>query len=264
MELPIYQVDAFSSSVFRGNPAAICPLSEWLPDEILQSIASENNLAETAYFVPTGERFHLRWFTPGCEVDLCGHATLASAFVLFEYLNQPGETIHFDTKSGELTVTRNGELLTMDFPSRPPSAIHPDAALLSAMGGRPIEVLAARDVVLVYATEQEVLALAPDMSALTKLDHFGFIATAPGTSSDFVSRFFAPAKGVPEDPVTGSAHSTLIPYWAKKLGKTDLLARQVSKRTGELYCQLVGDRVKIAGYAAPYLRGTISFPSLSE
>jgi PhzF family phenazine biosynthesis protein len=260
MEIPIYQVDAFSSHVFRGNPAAVCPLENWLPDDTLQAIASENNLAETAYFVPTGQRFHLRWFTPGCEVDLCGHATLASAFVLFQYLNQPGETIFFDTKSGELTVTRSGDLLTMDFPSRPPKTIEADPRVVAAIGGNPLEVLAARDVVLAYETEAEVLALSPDMAALSKLDHFGFIATAPGTKSDFVSRFFAPAKGVPEDPVTGSAHSTLIPYWAKKLGKTELLARQVSKRTGELYCKLEGDRVKIAGHAAPYLKGTISVP----
>jgi PhzF family phenazine biosynthesis protein len=260
MELPIFQVDAFSSHVFRGNPAAVCPLEKWLSDETLQSIAAENNLAETAYFVPKNDRFHLRWFTPGCEVDLCGHATLASAYVLFQYLNQQGETIYFDTKSGELTVTRNGDLLTMDFPSRPPTPITPEPGLVEAVGGNPLEVLAARDVVLVYATEAEVQALSPDMFALTKLDHFGFIATAPGTKSDFVSRFFAPAKGVPEDPVTGSAHSTLIPYWAGKLGKTDLLARQISKRTGELYCKLGGDRVKISGYAAPYLRGTITVP----
>lgn len=258
MELPIYQVDAFASTVFRGNPAAICPLTEWLPDETLQSIASENNLAETAYFVPKGDRFHLRWFTPCCEVDLCGHATLASAFVLFEYLRQPGETIYFDTKSGELTVSRNGELLTMDFPSRPPTPFEPEPGLVTAVGGNPQEVLAATYVVLVYASEEEVLALAPDMTALTKLAHFGFIATARGTTCDFVSRFFAPAKGIPEDPVTGSAHTILIPYWAKRLGKTEMLARQVSKRSGELYCKLAGDRVKIAGYAAPYLRGTIS------
>jgi PhzF family phenazine biosynthesis protein len=259
MELPIYQVDAFTSDVFKGNPAAVCPLTEWLPDETLQAIAAENNLAETAYLVRTADRFHLRWFTPACEVDLCGHATLASAFVLFEYLNQPGETIYFDTKSGELTVTRHGELLTLDFPSRPPVKIQPDPRLIAAMGGNPIEVLAARDAMLVYSSEAEVLALKPDMFTLTKLDYFAFIATAPGIKSDFVSRFFAPAKGVPEDPVTGSAHTTLIPYWAEKLGKTELFARQVSPRSGDLFCQLAGDRVKIAGYAAPYLRGTISF-----
>jgi PhzF family phenazine biosynthesis protein len=260
MELPIYQVDAFTDTVFRGNPAAICPLQEWLPDHMLQSIASENNLAETAYFVPAGDHFQLRWFTPGCEVDLCGHATLASAFVLFEYLNQTGETIRFDTKSGELAVSRNGELLTLDFPARPPSPIQPDPALVKAVGGNPIEVLAARDVLLVYHSDAEVRALAPDMAALAKLDYFGFIATAPGATCDFVSRFFAPAKGVPEDAVTGSSHTTLIPYWAAKLGKAEMKARQISQRSGELYCKLVGDRVKIAGYAAPYLRGTISIP----
>jgi PhzF family phenazine biosynthesis protein len=260
MELPIYQVDAFTDTVFRGNPAAICPLQEWLPDHMLQSIASENNLAETAYFVPAGDHFQLRWFTPGCEVDLCGHATLASAFVLFEYLNQTGETIRFDTKSGELAVSRNGELLTLDFPARPPSPIQPDPALVKAVGGNPTEVLAARDVLLVYHSDAEVRALAPDMAALAKLDYFGFIATAPGATCDFVSRFFAPAKGVPEDAVTGSSHTTLIPYWAAKLGKAEMKARQISQRSGELYCKLVGDRVKIAGYAAPYLRGTISIP----
>jgi PhzF family phenazine biosynthesis protein len=260
MELPIYQVDAFASKVFRGNPAAVCPLTEWLPDETLQAIALENNLSETAYFVRNGERIHLRWFTPGAEVDLCGHATLASAFVLFHYLDAPGETIYFDTKSGELTVTREGELLTLDFPSRPPVAFEPETGLLAAIGGHPVAVLKARDVMLVYDSEAEILALKPDMGALVKLDHFGFIVTAPGHTCDFVSRFFAPAKGVPEDPVTGSSHTTLIPYWANRLGKRDLLARQISKRTGELYCKLAGDRVKIAGYAALFLRGTISLP----
>jgi PhzF family phenazine biosynthesis protein len=260
MDLPLFQVDAFSSVVFGGNPAAVCPLREWLPDETLQSIAAENNVSETAYFVPNGDRFYLRWFTPGCEVDLCGHATLASAFVLFHYLKQPGHRICFDTKSGELTVTRDGELLTLDFPSRPPSPVEEPGGLIAAIGGRPLEVLAARDVVLVYATEAEVLNLKPDMLALTKLDHFGFIVTAPGIKTDFVSRFFAPAKGVPEDPVTGSAHCTLIPYWAEKLGKTEMVARQISRRGGELYCKLAGDRVKISGYATPYLRGSIQIP----
>jgi PhzF family phenazine biosynthesis protein len=260
MELPIYQVDAFANQVFCGNPAAVCPLQEWLPDETLQSIALENNLSETAYFVPTGDRFHLRWFTPAKEMDLCGHATLASAFVLFEYLQQGGETIHFDTRSGELTVTRNGELLTLDFPSRPPAPVASVPGLVEAIGGSPVEILAARDYVLVYASEDEVRALKPDMTALTKFDRSTFIATATGTEYDFVSRFFAPALGVPEDPVTGSAHTTLVPYWAAKLRKTELRARQVSARTGELYCQLAGDRVKMAGYVAPYLRGTITIP----
>ena len=258
MDLSIFQVDAFGS-VFSGNPAAVCPLDNWLPDSTLQSIAAENNLAETAYFVRNNGRFQLRWFTPGCEVDLCGHATLASAYVLFNELKEPGDTLRFDTKSGELVVRREGDRLVMDFPSRPPAAIDADPGLIPAMGGNPLEVLAARDYLLVYKTADEVLALTPNMEALMQIDRFGFIATAPGTDCDFVSRFFAPAKGVPEDPATGSAHCTLIPYWAGKLGKTSLHARQVSRRGGELFCKLVGDRVEIAGRAALFLRGQITF-----
>jgi PhzF family phenazine biosynthesis protein len=260
MELPIYQVDAFTSQVFRGNPAAICPLEYWLPDQTLQSIALENNLAETAFFVRSGDRYQLRWFTPGCEVDLCGHATLASAYVLFENLGASGDTLYFDTKSGELTVTRNDGLLTLDFPSRPPKPIKADPAILKALGGSPVEVLAARDCMVVYKSEAEVRALKPNLQGLMEIDYFAVIATAPGDELDFVSRFFAPAKGVPEDPVTGSAHTTLIPYWAGKLGKTKLHARQVSPRTGELFCELAGNRVKISGKAAPYMKGTITVP----
>lgn len=257
MELSIFQVDAFSSKVFGGNPAAVCPLLEWLPAATLQSIASENNLAETAYFVRNRDRFHLRWFTPTVEMDLCGHATLASAFVLFEELGYAGNTVYFDTKSGELTVKREGQLLTMDFPSRPPKPIEIEPGLVPAMGGKPTEILAARDCFLAYDTEEEVLALQPDMNALLKLDHASFIATAKGKNCDFVSRFFAPKLGVAEDPVTGSAHCTLIPYWAEKLGKTTLHAWQISPRRGELFCKLNGDRVEIAGRAAMYMKGTI-------
>jgi predicted PhzF superfamily epimerase YddE/YHI9 len=257
MDLPIYQIDAFSSKIFAGNPAAVCPLTEWLPDTTLQAIAAENNLSETAYFVPNGPRFQLRWFTPRCEVDLCGHATLASAFVLFHELHEPGGLIRFDTQSGELTVARDGDWLTLDFPSRPPGAVSPDAGLLAALGGNPVEILAARDYLVRYATEAEVRALTPDMQALTRIDKFAVIATAPGNDCDFVSRFFAPSKGVPEDPVTGSAHCTLTPYWAEKLGKCKLNARQISERGGELVCTLAGNRVKIAGRAALYLRGMI-------
>lgn len=259
MELPIYQVDAFTSAVFRGNPAAVCPLENWLPDEQLQAIATENNLSETAYFVPKGERFHLRWFTPACEVDLCGHATLASAHVLFNELNHRGDILRFDTKSGELAVSRNGDRLVMNFPARPPKRIEADLNLVPALGGSPIEILAARDYLVVYRSAEEVQALKPNMEALSKIDRFAFIVTAPGTDCDFVSRFFAPAKGIPEDPVTGSAHSTLIPYWATKLGKNEFAARQVSPRGGELFCKLMGDRVEIAGHAALFLRGRISF-----
>jgi PhzF family phenazine biosynthesis protein len=258
MDLPIFQVDAFSSKVFAGNPAAVCPLEEWLSDEILQAIAAENNLAETAFFVRQSDRFHLRWFTPACEVDLCGHATLASALVLFEELNESGEVIRFDTKSGELSVRRYGDRFALDFPSRPPqpTEVHPE--LVPALGGAPVEILAARDYLVRFATEQDVLDLSPNLEMLKGIDKFAVIVTAPGNDADFVSRFFAPAKGVPEDPVTGSAHCTLIPYWADKLGKSVLHARQVSKRGGELFCTLNGNRVEIAGRGALFLKGTIT------
>jgi PhzF family phenazine biosynthesis protein len=257
MEYPIYQVDAFSSSVFAGNPAAVCPLTEWLPDEVLQSIASENNLSETAYFIRSGEKFQLRWFTPAVEVDLCGHATLASAHVLFHELGFPGEVLYFETKSGELIVRRDGDLLSLDFPARPalPASVHPE--LTKALGGLPVEILAARDYLVRYQSEADVRALAPDMEALKHIDKFAVIVTAPGDECDFVSRFFAPAKGVPEDPVTGSAHCTLIPYWAQELGKDALVARQLSRRGGELFCKFNGGRVQIAGQAALFLKGSI-------
>ncbi len=257
MELPIFQVDAFATSVFSGNPAAVCPLEKWLPDATMQAIATENNLAETAFFVRNGGTFGLRWFTPVCEVDLCGHATLASAHVLFEELNEPGDAVRFETKSGELVVRRDGDRLAMDFPSRPPEKVEPDPALAPALGGKPLEILAARDYLVRYGSAEEVLALRPNMEALKKIDRFAFIATAPGRDCDFVSRFFAPAKGVPEDPVTGSAHCTLIPYWAKELSKTTLHGRQISARGGEVFCKLAGDRVEIAGHTALFLRGRI-------
>lgn len=255
--IPIYQVDAFSGAVFSGNPAAICPLDEWLPDDTLQAIATENNLSETAYFVRNGEGFHLRWFTPGCEVDLCGHATLASAYVLFHELGERGDLLRFHTKSGELRVKRNGDLFALDFPARPPAPVERNDKLLAALGGNPQEVLAARDYLVRYATEEEVRRLTPNLEQVAVLDRFAVIVTAPGNDCDFVSRFFAPAKGVPEDPVTGSAHCTLIPYWAQQLGKTTLHARQVGRRGGELFCKLNSDRVEIAGRGALFLRGTI-------
>jgi PhzF family phenazine biosynthesis protein len=259
VEIPIYQVDAFAAGVFSGNPAAICPLENWLPDETLQAIAAENNLAETAYFVRADGRFQLRWFTPATEVDLCGHATLASAHVLFEELNERGNALHFETKSGELVVRRDGDLLSMNFPSRPPQAVEPHPKLAAAIGGAPMEILAARDYLVRYRSEADIRGLNPDMEALKSVDRFAVIATAPGDDCDFVSRFFAPAKGVPEDPVTGSSHCTLIPYWSKQLGKTSLHARQLSRRGGELMCKLLGDRVEIAGRAALFLRGRILF-----
>jgi PhzF family phenazine biosynthesis protein len=257
VQIPVYQIDAFTESVFKGNPAAICPLDEWLPDETMQSIAAENNLSETAFFVKNGSGYKLRWFTPAVEVDLCGHATLASAFVLFNLLGETQDSIVFETKSGAMTVVRNGDLLTLDFPSRPPTPVEPCSGLFEALGVKPQEILASRDYLAVYSSEDELRSLDPNMEGLKHIDKFAVIATAPGKECDFVSRFFAPAKGVPEDPVTGSAHCTLIPYWANRLGKNQLRARQISRRGGELFCELHGDRVAIAGRGALFLKGEI-------
>jgi PhzF family phenazine biosynthesis protein len=257
VKIPLYQVDAFTDSVFRGNPAAICPLNEWLSTETMQAIAAENNLSETAFFVKNGTAYHLRWFTPSVEVDLCGHATLASAHVLFHELGEQGDLIVFNTKSGELKVTRHGDFLALDFPSRPPVPAEPCPGLFEALGQRPTALLAARDYLAVYDSEDRVKSLRPDMEGLKRIDKFAVIVTAPGTDCDFVSRFFAPAKGVPEDPVTGSAHCTLIPYWAAQLGKNQLRARQISQRGGELLCELRNDRVHIAGRTALFLKGEI-------
>jgi predicted PhzF superfamily epimerase YddE/YHI9 len=258
MRLVIYQVDAFTDRVFSGNPAAVIPLSEWLPDELLQQIALENNLSETAFFVPESDGYRLRWFTPATEVDLCGHATLASAHVLFTRMRPSLDEVRFHSKSGPLMVHRDGERLVLDFPARPPSAVEPPRGLVEAVGGEPSETLRAeRDHLLVYESEEEVRALRPDFSRLMQIDHFAIIATAPGKQHDFVSRFFAPRKGVPEDPVTGSAHCTLTPYWAKRSGKNRLRARQVSARGGDLECELRGDRVRMTGRAVLYLEGFV-------
>lgn len=261
MEIPIYQVDAFASRVFTGNPAAVCPLEAWLPDATMQAIAMENNLAETAFFIRAAGGYHLRWFTPVNEMDLCGHATLASAYVISRFLEPDQTLLRFETRSGILTVTRQGDLLTLDFPARPPERVTPCAGLLEALGGHPEAVLAARDYMIVYGSEAEVRALKPNMMGLLDIDRFAVIVTAPGSTSgvDFVSRFFAPAKGVPEDPVTGSAHCTLVPYWAGRLGRKHLTAWQVSARGGELLCELKGDRVTMAGEGVLFLRGTIEF-----
>ena len=258
MQIPIYQVDAFSSRLFAGNPAAICPLDKWLPDDVMQSIAAENNLAETAFFVPENGSYRLRWFTPGVEVDLCGHATLATAYVILNKLSSNRESVSFQTKSGELIVRRKDDLFSLDFPSRPPQRCDVHPRLIEAMGTVPLEVMAARDYLVVYESEEQVRTLQPNFDLLTQMDRFAVIVTAPGSGDiDFVSRFFAPSKGIPEDPVTGSAHCTLIPYWARSLGKTQLRARQISKRGGELWCEDRGERVIIAGRAALYLEGTI-------
>ena len=257
MKLDIYQIDAFASRPFTGNPAAIVPLESWLPDEVLLNIAMENNLAETAYFIPNGKGYDLRWFTPAVEMDLCGHATLASAFLIFEELGTDKDLLRFSTRSGELTVEKVDGRYVLDFPSRPGAVVEPPAGLIEAIGGEPKEVYKSRDYMLVYESEADVLAIDPDFNSLMKTDARTVIVTAPGDKSDFVSRFFAPEVGVPEDPVTGSAHCTLIPYWAERLGKNELHARQVSQRGGELFCELRGDRVKMAGDAVLYLKGEI-------
>jgi PhzF family phenazine biosynthesis protein len=258
MNVPIYQVDAFTGKLFGGNPAAICPLDVWLPDATMQSIAAENNLADTAFYVRKNGGFHIRWFTPGAEVDLCGHATLAAAHVVMELRKEAkAGRVAFDSKSGELVVTRESDLYALDFPTRPPSETKFDDKLFDALGAKPKQVLGARDYLCVFETEAEVRAVRPNMEKLAAIDRFGTIITAPGADCDFVSRFFAPAKGVPEDPVTGSAHCTLIPYWSERLGKTKLFARQISQRGGELWCEHRGDRVSIAGRAVKYLEGTI-------
>jgi predicted PhzF superfamily epimerase YddE/YHI9 len=260
MRLPIYQVDAFASRVFAGNPAAVVPLDAWLPDVVMQSIAAENNLAETAFFVPANGAWGLRWFTPTVEVDLCGHATLASAWVVFNHLSPKGSAeAAFDTKSGRLTVKREGDLLAMDFPSWPPEKTVGPALLGRALGAVPREVLAAKDLLAVFDTADQVRALSPDFASIAKLDVFAVVVTAPGEGDcDFVSRFFAPQQGIPEDPVTGRAHCMLTPYWSKRLGKRELKARQISLRGGELVCRDRGERVSIAGRAIPYLEGFIS------
>ncbi|WP_430395715.1 PhzF family phenazine biosynthesis protein [Ferrovibrio sp.] len=263
MQLPIYQVDAFADAVFAGNPAAIVPLEAWLPDATMQAIAAENNLAETAFFVPEGgARYGLRWFTPAAEVDLCGHATLATAWLIFHKLRQDLNAATFATRSGDLHVTLSGESgrITMDFPARIGQTMAvPPPVLLAALGGQPLVVLEAAAYMAVYATADEVRALKPDMAGLAGLEKYGIIATAPGDRPgiDCVSRFFAPRVGVPEDPVTGSAHCSIVPYWAERLGKAEIIAYQASARGGTLYCRNAGERVFMAGKAVLFLEGSI-------
>ena len=257
MRLPLYQIDAFTKRRFAGNPAAIIPLPKWLPDQTLLDIAAENNLAETAFFVAEPDGYRLRWFTPVVEVDLCGHATLAAALVLMDCLGFGGDQITFQSRSGPLTVSRSGDLYTLDFPSRPGVEQAANDAITQALGAAPQLILIARDTMCVFASAADVLALRPNREALKALPTFGFIATAPGDDCDFVSRFFAPAQGIDEDPVTGSSHCTLTPYWAARLGKTSLFARQISPRGGELWCEDRDDRVRISGHGALYLTGFI-------
>ena len=257
MELTLYQVDAFTDIVFKGNPAAVCPLDDWLMDADLQAIAEENNLSETAFYVPAEAGFHLRWFTPKAEVDLCGHATLATAFVIFNFSDYAGDTVKFETRSGELVVSKNNELLVMDFPSQPGKPCATPPLLVEGLGKTPTEVLSSEDYMAVFDKEEDVIAMKPNFDALSKLDLRGVMVTAKGKDVDFVSRFFAPRHGINEDPVTGSAHCALTPYWAGKLNKTKLSARQVSKRTGHIECELKGSRVLLSGKAVKYMEGKI-------
>lgn len=259
MKLRLYQVDAFTDRLFGGNPAAVCPLEAWLPDGQMQQIAAENNLAETAFYVRTGAGLEIRWFTPTVEVDLCGHATLAAAYVVFEYDRLAGDEVEFASKSGPLKVRREGGLLVLDFPADPVEPVAVPQLLIEALGREPIETYKGKtDYLVVYGAEEHVARLAPDACDLAMVPARGIIVTAPGREVDFVSRFFAPQVGVPEDPVTGSAHTTLTPYWSARLGKVELTAVQLSKRQGRLRCRLAGRRVEIAGHAVPYLEGTIT------
>ncbi len=258
MKLPLYQIDAFTSRMFGGNPAAVVLLDTWLPDRALQAIAAENNLAETAFVVPHGEVMPLRWFTPTVEVDLCGHATLAAADVLFRDTFPSAKRLTFSTRSGNLTVTRDGDLLAMDFPSRPGKLVEIDDTVVSALGVRPRELYRARDLIAIYESESQIRDFRPDFGHIASIDTFAITISAPGNAVDYVYRFFAPRQGIPEDPVTGSANCTLVPYWAARLGKSELVAKQLSARGGDLRCALRGDRVLIAGRAVEYSRGEIS------
>jgi PhzF family phenazine biosynthesis protein len=255
MNIRLFQVDAFTREPFTGNPAAVCPLESWLPDDVMQSIALENNLSETAFFVPTGRRFHLRWFTPKVEIDLCGHATLASACVIHTQLGWKDTRVEFESRSGLLSVERANDLWVMDFPTRESEPIETPEPLRKILGRDPLETRKAVDLMAVIESEAQVREFVPDFSKIVNLETRGLILTAPGDDVDFVSRFFAPAKGVNEDPVTGSSHCTLIPYWGTRLGKKRLHARQVSTRGGELFCEWKGDRVAIGGHAVTVMEG---------
>ncbi len=257
MELTLYQIDAFANRPFKGNPAAVIPLETWLPDDTMQSIAEENNLSETTFFVPTKTGFHIRWFTPSTEVELCGHATLAAAYVLFNFLGYDKGIIEFDSKSGMLTVSQKNDWLVMDFPAQPPVLCDVPDEIINAFDKKPIECLRSEDYIVVFEAESDISSVKPDMDYLKKLDLRGVIITSKSQQYDFVSRFFAPKYGIDEDPVTGSSHTQLIPYWAQKLGKTKLTAKQVSRRGGELICELQNDRVLISGKAVKYLEGRI-------
>lgn len=257
MQLKIYFVDAFAGRRFEGNPAAVVPLEKRIPDELMQNIAAENNLSETAFFVPNGDAFDLRWFTPAVEVNLCGHATLASAHVLFRHLAYGQKIIRFNSKSGELRVSEDNGRLVLDFPAEPPVVCEMPPLLEKILGRRPVETLRGRDLIAVVDDEDFVKTFTPNISLILQLNVFALAITAPSKEYDFVSRFFAPREGIAEDPVTGSVHTELAPYWSKRLGMTKLMARQCSARGGTLYCEHKGDRVLIGGNAVTYLEGTI-------
>lgn len=258
MNLPFYQVDAFTSKLFGGNPAAVVPLEKWLNDETLQNIAAENNLSETAFFVKEGEHYHIRWMTPVNEVPLCGHATLASAYVIFNFIEKDADKIKFMSKSGELIVTREGNLLTLDFPTHKPRTVEMNETILKCFEKKPLEVLENGFYLLViFDSEEYIRNLQPNFELIKQLHPHAVIVSAKGDEVDFVSRMFAPNEGINEDPVTGSAHTVLIPYWSEKLGKKNFRALQVSKRSGELFCEDCGDRVKISGRGVLYATGNV-------
>ncbi|MEY4541910.1 MAG: hypothetical protein RLZZ306_3667 [Bacteroidota bacterium] len=259
MQLKIYQLDAFTDKIFGGNPAAVVPLSKWLSDDLMQKIALENNLAETAFYVSEGDKFHIRWFTPTIEVDLCGHATLATAYQIFYYENYPKSIIEFTSRSGILKVEKQSDLLELDFPMDKLTPTETPRAIIDSLGITPRETYKGlTDYMLIFDSEAQIKSFEPDFRKMSEVDCRGVIVTARGIEVDFVSRWFGPLSGMDEDPVTGSAHTSLTPYWSKILGKTTLSAKQISSRGGELTCTLVGDRVKIAGKVAPYLVGEIN------
>lgn len=258
MELTLYQIDTFTNRLFKGNPAAICPLHQWLPDRTMLTIAMENNLSETAFFVREANGWRIRWFTPVTEVKLCGHATLAAAYVYFQHIDSDADQVVFNSLSGPLTVIRDNEMLTLDFPIQRAEPREAPTILGHALGAEAQEVLAADDWLVRLDSEETLRHLDPDMSLLRQLDRRGVIVTAEGRDCDFVSRFFAPKYGIDEDPVTGSAHTILTPYWNERLDRNPMHARQLSPRGGELQCMLHGERVLISGMVAPYLKGTIT------
>jgi len=258
MELTIYHIDAFASKLFEGNPAAVCPLYSWLPNDKMQKIAFENNLSETAFFVQKGEGFHIRWFSPTSEVDLCGHATLAAAFVLFHILDYDKNVIEFESKSGLLKVIKDDDNLILDFPAQLPTPSDISQEIINALNITPIECLKSQDLIVVLNDENDVQTVEPDFDELKKFSLRGVIVTAQSKTYDFVARCFFPGIGIQEDPVTGSAYTQLAPYWSSKLGKSVFSAKQLSERGGELICELYNDRVLISGKAVKYMEGKIS------